>query len=172
MQPDGKGRVRLQFRIPSRGVMGYRPIFLSQTSGTGIMSFASDGFGPRTAEEVGARKNGVLISNAQGKAVGFALWNLQARGRMMVKPNDMVYEGMVVGIHSRANDLTVNALKEKKLTNVRASGTDENIQLSGAVIMTLEQALEFIDDDELVEITPENIRVRKLLLKESERKRA
>ena len=104
--------------------------------------------------------------------MGFALWNLQARGRMMVKPNDMVYEGMVVGIHSRANDLTVNALKEKKLTNVRASGTDENIQLSGAVIMTLEQALELIDDDELVEITPENIRVRKLLLKESELKRA
>lgn len=172
MQPDGKGRVRLQFRIPSRGIMGYRPIFLSQTSGTGIMSFASDGFGLRTAEDVGARKNGVLISNAQGKAVGFALWNLQARGRMMVKPNDMIYEGMVVGIHSRGNDLTVNALKEKKLTNVRASGTDENIQLSGAVIMTLEQALEFIDDDELVEITPENIRVRKLLLKESERKRA
>ena len=172
MQPDGKGRVRLQFRIPSRGIMGYRPIFLSQTSGTGIMSFASDGFGPRMAEEVGARKNGVLISNAQGKAVGFALWNLQARGRMLVKPNDMIYEGMVVGIHSRANDLTVNPLKEKKLTNVRASGTDENIQLSGAMIMTLEQALEFIDDDELVEITPENIRVRKLLLKESERKRA
>lgn len=172
MQSDGKGRVRLQFRIPSRGIMGYRPIFLSQTSGTGIMSFASDGFGPRMAEEVGARKNGVLISNAQGKAVGFALWNLQARGRMLVKPNDMIYEGMVVGIHSRANDLTVNALKEKKLTNVRASGTDENIQLSGAMIMTLEQALEFIDDDELVEITPENIRVRKLLLKESERKRA
>ena len=172
MQPDGKGRVRLQFRIPSRGIMGYRPIFLSQTSGTGIMSFASDGFGPRMAEEVGARKNGVLISNAQGKAVGFALWYLQARGRMLVKPNDMIYEGMVVGIHSRANDLTVNVLKEKKLTNVRASGTDENIQLSGAMIMTLEQALEFIDDDELVEITPENIRVRKLLLKESERKRA
>jgi GTP-binding protein len=172
MQPDGKGRVRLQFRIPSRGIMGYRPIFLSQTSGTGIMSFASDGFGPRAAEEVGARKNGVLISNAQGKAVGFALWNLQARGRMLVKPNDMIYEGMVVGIHSRANDLTVNALKEKKLTNVRASGTDENIQLSGAMIMTLEQALEFIDDDELVEITPKNIRVRKLLLKEHERKRA
>ena len=172
MQPDGKGRVRLQFRIPSRGIMGYRPIFLSQTSGTGIMSFASDGFGPRTAEEVGARKNGVLISNAQGKAVGFALWNLQARGRMLVTPNEMVYEGMVVGIHSRANDLTVNPLKEKKLTNVRASGTDENIQLSGAMLMTLEQALEFIDDDELVEITPENIRVRKLLLKESERKRA
>ena len=172
MQPDGKGRVRLQFRIPSRGLMGYRPIFLSLTSGTGIMSFASDGFGPRISEDVGSRKNGVLISNAQGKAVGFALWNLQARGRMMVKPNDLIYEGMVVGIHSRSNDLTVNPLKEKKLTNVRAAGTDENIQLSGAVNLTLEQALEFIDDDELVEITPENIRVRKLLLKESERKRA
>ena len=172
MQPDGKGRVRLQFRIPSRGLMGYRPIFLSQTSGTGIMSFASDGFGPRISEDVGSRKNGVLISNAQGKAVGFALWNLQARGRMMVKPNDLIYEGMVVGIHSRGNDFTVNPLKEKKLTNVRAAGTDENIQLSGAVNLTLEQALEFIDDDELVEITPENIRVRKLLLKESERKRA
>ena len=172
MQPDGKGRVRLQFRIPSRGLMGYRPIFLSQTSGTGIMSFASDGFGPRISEDVGSRKNGVLISNAQGKAVGFALWNLQARGRMMVKPNDLIYEGMVVGIHSRSNDLTVNPLKEKKLTNVRAAGTDENIQLSGAVNLTLEQALEFIDDDELVEVTPENIRVRKLLLKESERKRA
>ena len=172
MQPDGKGRVRLQFRIPSRGLMGYRPIFLSQTSGTGIMSFASDGFGPRISEDVGSRKNGVMISNAQGKAVGFALWNLQARGRMMVKPNDLIYEGMVVGIHARGNDLTVNPLKEKKLTNVRAAGTDENIQLSGAVSLTLEQALEFIDDDELVEITPENIRVRKLLLKESERKRA
>ena len=172
MQPDGKGRVRLQFRIPSRGLMGYRPIFLSQTSGTGIMSFASDGFGPRISEDVGSRKNGVLISNAQGKAVGFALWNLQARGRMMVKPNDLIYEGMVVGIHARGNDLTVNPLKEKKLTNVRAAGTDENIQLSSAVNLTLEQALEFIDDDELVEITPENIRVRKLLLKESERKRA
>ena len=172
MQPDGKGRVRLQFRIPSRGLMGYRPIFLSQTSGTGIMSFASDGFGPRISEDVGSRKNGVLISNAKGKAVGFALWNLQARGRMMVKPNDLIYEGMVVGIHSRSNDLTVNPLKEKKLTNVRAAGTDENIQLSGAVNLTLEQALEFIDDDELVEVTPENIRVRKLLLKESERKRA
>ena len=172
MQPDGKGRVRLQFRIPSRGLMGYRPIFLSQTSGTGIMSFASDGFGLRISDDVGSRKNGVLISNAQGKAVGFALWNLQARGRMMVKPNDLIYEGMVVGIHARGNDLTVNPLKEKKLTNVRAAGTDENIQLSGAVNLTLEQALEFIDDDELVEITPKNIRVRKLLLKESERKRA
>jgi len=172
MQPDGKGRVRLQFRIPSRGIMGYRPVFLSQTSGTGIMSFASDGFGPRTADDVGSRKNGVLIANAQGKAVGFALFNLQNRGRMMVKPNQMVYEGMVVGIHVRSNDLTVNPLKEKKQTNVRASGTDENIALTTALEFTLEQALEFIDDDELVEVTPENIRVRKTLLKENERKRA
>ena len=172
MQPDGKGRVRLQFRIPSRGIMGYRPVFLSQTSGTGIMSFASDGFGPRTADDVGSRKNGVLIANAQGKAVGFALFNLQNRGRMMVKPNQMVYEGMVVGIHVRSNDLTVNPLKEKKQTNVRASGTDENIVLTTALEFTLEQALEFIDDDELVEVTPENIRVRKTLLKENERKRA
>lgn len=172
MQPDGKGRVRLQFRIPSRGIMGYRPVFLSQTSGTGIMSFASDGFGPRTADDVGSRKNGVLIANAQGKAVGFALFNLQNRGRMMVKPNQVVYEGMVVGIHVRSNDLTVNPLKEKKQTNVRASGTDENIVLTTALEFTLEQALEFIDDDELVEVTPENIRVRKMLLKENERKRA
>ena len=172
MQPDGKGRVRLQFRIPSRGIMGYRAVFLSQTSGTGIMSFASDGFGPRTADDVGSRKNGVLIANAQGKAVGFALFNLQNRGRMMVKPNQIVYEGMVVGIHVRSNDLTVNPLKEKKQTNVRASGTDENIVLTSALEFTLEQALEFIDDDELVEVTPENIRVRKTLLKENERKRA
>lgn len=172
MQPDGKGRVRLQFRIPSRGIMGYRPIFLSQTSGTGIMSFAADGFGPRTADGVGSRKNGVLIANAQGKAVGFALFNLQNRGRMMVKPNQIVYEGMVVGIHTRGNDLTVNPLKEKKQTNVRASGTDENIVLTPALDFTLEQALEFIDDDELVEVTPDNIRVRKTLLKETERKRA
>jgi GTP-binding protein len=172
MQPDGKGRVRLQFRIPSRGIMGYRPVFLSQTSGTGIMSFASDGFGPRTADDVGSRKNGVLIANDQGKAVGFALFNLQNRGRMMVKPNQIVYEGMVVGIHVRSNDLTVNPLKEKKQTNVRASGTDENIVLTSALEFTLEQALEFIDDDELVEVTPENIRVRKTLLKENERKRA
>lgn len=172
MQGDGKGRVRLQFRIPSRGVMGYRPVFLSQTSGTGIMSFASAGFGSKLSDDIGSRKNGVLISNAQGKAVSFALFNLQNRGRMMVKPNDVVYEGMIVGIHSRSNDLTVNPLKEKKLTNVRASGTDEAIILTNALQFTLEQALEFIDDDELVEVTPKGIRIRKMLLKEHERKRA
>ena len=172
MLPDGKGRVRLQFKIPTRGIMGFRPLFLSQTSGTGIMSYASAGFGPRIADELGQRNNGALISNAQGKAVGFALFNLQNRGRMMVAPNDTVYEGMVVGIHSRNNDLTVNPLKEKKLTNVRAAGTDENIILTPALKMTLEQALEFIEDDELVEVTPVEIRIRKMFLKEHERKRA
>jgi len=172
MVPDGRGRVRLRFRIPTRGIMGYRSEFLSQTSGTGIMSFASAGFGPKLNDLGGARSNGVLVSNAQGKAVGFALFNLQNRGRMMVLPNDVVYEGMVVGMHSRGNDLTVNPMKEKKLTNVRASGTDEAIALAGSLILTLEQALEFIDDDELVEITPNAIRIRKVFLKEHERKRA
>ena len=172
MVSDGHGRVRLQFRIPTRGIMGYRPIFLSQTSGTGIMSFAAAGFGPQVGDVVGQRSNGVLISNATGKAVGFALFNLQNRGRMMVRPNDVVYEGMVVGLHNRGNDLTVNPMKEKKLTNVRASGTDEAIALAAPMLLTLEQALEFIDDDELVEVTPVDISVRKALLKEHERKRA
>ncbi len=172
MVPDGHGRVRLQFKIPTRGIMGYRPIFLSQTSGTGIMSFASAGFGPRVGDLVGQRNNGVLISNADGKAVAFALFNLQNRGRMMVQPNDVVYEGMVVGLHNRGNDLTVNPMKEKKLTNIRAAGSDENIILASPLLLTLEQALEFIADDELVEVTPTAIRVRKALLKEVERKRA
>ncbi len=172
MDPDGKGRVRLQFRIPTRGIMGFRPMFLSMTSGTGIMSFASAGFGPRLQEIVGQRNNGVLISNTNGKAVAFALFNLQNRGRMMVSPNDVVYEGMVVGVHSRNNDLTVNPMKEKKLTNIRAAGSDENIILTPPIELTLEQALEFIADDELVEVTPASIRVRKALLKEHERKRA
>ncbi len=172
MIPDGHGRVRLRFRIPTRGLMGYRPVFLSTTSGTGILTYAAAGYGPRTDAEVGRRGNGVMVSMAQGKAVGFALFNLQNRGRMMVTPNDEVYEGMVVGINSRDSDLPVNPLKEKKLTNVRASGTDENIMLSPALKLGLEQALEFINDDELVEVTPENIRVRKILLKEHERKRA
>ncbi len=172
MVPDGKGRVRMTFRIPTRGIMGYRPIFLSITSGTGIMSFASAGYGPRLNDLVGQRNNGVLISNADGKAVAFALFNLQNRGRMMVEPNDVVYEGMVVGLHSRNNDLTVNPMKEKKLTNIRAAGSDENVILSSPMLMTLEQALEFIEDDELVEVTPAAIRIRKAKLKEHERKRA
>jgi GTP-binding protein len=172
MIPDGHGRVRLKFRIPTRGLMGYRPVFLSITSGTGILTYASAGYGPRTEAEVGQRNSGVLVSNAEGKAVAYALFNLQNRGRMMVDPNDAVYEGMVVGIHSRDNDLPVNPMKEKKLTNVRASGSDENILLTPPVKMGLEQALEFINDDELVEVTPQSIRVRKRYLKEHERNRA
>ena len=169
--PDGKGRVRITYRISTRGLIGYRNEFMSQTSGTGIMSFSSDGFGPKLGDIGGGRSNGVLISNANGKAVSFALFNLQNRGRMIVSPNDPVYEGMVVGVHNRNNDLTVNPMKEKKLTNVRASGTDEAIILNGLLEHSLEEALEFIEDDELVEVTPSSIRVRKALLKEHERKR-
>jgi GTP-binding protein len=172
MVPDGKGRVRLRFRIPTRGLMGFRPLFLSMTSGTGIMTFASAGYGERAEGELGQRGNGVLIANSEGKAVGFALFNLQNRGRMMIGPTDLVYEGMVVGLHSRDGDLTVNPLKEKKLTNVRASGTDEQILLTTPMRLGLEQALEFIDDDELVEVTPQSIRIRKQWLKEHQRKRA
>ncbi|MEQ8993578.1 MAG: translational GTPase TypA, partial [Pseudomonadales bacterium] len=172
MQPDGQGRVVLTYRIPTRGLMGYRPLFLSMTSGTGLLTFGSAGYGPRVESDLGRRNSGVLISNADGKAVGYALFNLQNRGRMMVGPGDEVYEGMVVGIHSRDNDLTVNPMKEKKLTNIRAAGSDENILLSSPVRMTLEQALEFIDEDELVEVTPTAIRVRKQYLKEHERKRS
>ncbi|MDP6375811.1 MAG: translational GTPase TypA [Pseudomonadales bacterium] len=172
MQPDGLGRVLLRYRIATRALMGFRLIFLSITSGTGIMTFAGAGFGPRVGGDIAKRSSGVLISNAEGKAVGFALFNLQNRGRLMIAPNDPVYEGMVVGIHSRNNDLTVNPMKEKKLTNIRAAGSDENILLSAPVRHTLEQALEFIEDDELVEVTPKAIRVRKRHLKEVERKRA
>ncbi len=172
MLPDGRGRVRLRFRIPTRGLMGYRPVFLSITSGTGILTYASAGYGPRTEAEVGQRVNGVLVANAEGKAVAYALFNLQNRGRMLVDPNDPIYEGMVVGIHSRDNDLPVNPMKEKKLTNVRAAGSDENILLTPPVKMGLEQALEFINDDELVEVTPKSIRIRKRYLKEHERNKA
>ncbi|MBM4203178.1 MAG: translational GTPase TypA [Gammaproteobacteria bacterium] len=172
MQADNKGRMRLVYRLPTRALMGFRPIFLSMTSGTGVMSFGAAGYGARFKEEIGQRKNGVMISNASGKAVGFALFNLQERGRLMVAPNDPVYEGMVVGIYSRDSDLTVNPMKEKKLTNIRAAGKDDNILLDAPVRLTLEQALEFIDEDELVEITPVAIRVRKIFLTENERKRA
>ena len=171
MQPDGRGRVVLHYRVPTRALMGFRTLFMSMTSGTGIMTYASAGYAPEVAGVLGQRNNGVMISNSQGKVVSFALFNLQNRGRMIVSPNDPVYEGMVVGIHKRDNDLVVNPLKEKKLTNVRASGTDEAIILNNPIKQTLEQALEFIDDDELVEITPKSIRVRKALLKEHERKR-
>ncbi|TDJ33115.1 MAG: translational GTPase TypA [Gammaproteobacteria bacterium] len=172
MYPDSSGRVRIRYRIPTRGLVGYRQQFLSLTSGTGIMTFASDGYGPRIGGEVGQRNNGVLIAMAEGKAVAYALFNLQNRGRLMIGPNDEVYEGMVVGLNSRDSDMVVNPLKEKKLTNIRAAGSDENILLTTPMRLTLEQALEFIDDDELVEITPKAIRIRKLLLKAHERKRA
>jgi GTP-binding protein len=152
--------------------MGFRPLFLSMTSGTGILTFGSAGYGPRLEADLGSRNNGVLVSMAEGRAVAYALFNLQNRGRLMVGPGEEIYEGMVVGIHSRENDLGVNPLKEKKLTNVRAAGSDENILLTSPVRLSLEQALEFIDEDELVEITPAAIRIRKRLLKEHERKRA
>ena len=172
MSPDGKGRVRLDFVIPSRGLIGFQTDFMTMTSGSGLLYHTFDHYGPHKGGNIGQRKNGVLIANATGKALTNALFNLQERGRLFIGHGVEVYEGMVIGIHSRDNDLTVNALKGKQLTNVRASGTDEAQTLVPPIVYTLEQALEFIDDDELVEITPENIRVRKLLLKESERKRA
>ena len=171
MVPDGKGRVRLDYIAPARGMIGFRTEFLTATSGSGLIYSVFDHYGPKLDFNVGQRRNGVLISNGTGKALGFALWNLQERGRLITSANDIVYEGQIIGIHSRDNDLTVNCLKGKQLTNVRASGTDENIQLTPPIKMTLEQALEFIDDDELVEVTPDNIRVRKKHLTENERKR-
>jgi len=172
MAPDGKGRVRLDFIIPSRGLIGFRTEFLTATQGTGLIYSVFDHYAPLKPGTFGKRQNGVLIANAVGKAVAFAIFNLQDRGRMFVGHGDEVYEGMVIGIHSRDNDLVVNALKGKQLTNVRASGTDEAIALVPPIRMSLEQALEFIGEDELLEVTPKSIRVRKKLLLEHERKRA
>jgi len=171
MSPDGKGRVRLDFLIPSRGLIGFQTEFMTMTSGSGLIYHVFDRYAPKKAKSFGQRKNGVLISNGTGKALGFAIFNLQDRGKMIIGPTEMVYEGQVVGIHSRENDLTVNPLKGKQLTNVRASGTDEALRLVPPIQHTLESALEFIDDDELVEITPESIRIRKRFLLENERKR-
>jgi len=171
MVPDGKGRVRLDYIAPARGMIGFRTEFLTATSGTGLIYSLFDHYGPKINLTIGQRRNGVLISNGQGKALGFALWNLQERGRLIIGANAMVYEGQVIGIHSRDNDLTVNCLKGKQLTNIRAAGSDENIVLTPHIKLSLEQALEFIDDDELVEVTPESIRIRKKHLTESERKR-
>ena len=171
MVPDGRGRVRLDYVIPARGLIGFRSLFLSATSGSGILTHTFSHWGPARAASGGERTNGVLVSNVAGRISGFALFNLQQRGRMLVEPGTEVYEGMLVGIHSRGNDLPVNPTKEKQLTNVRAAGSDENILLTPPVRMSLEQALEFIEDDELVEVTPESIRLRKKLLKEHERKR-
>jgi GTP-binding protein len=170
MQPDGKGRVRLEYRIPARGLIGFQGEFLTLTRGTGLVSHVFDDYGPM-AGAMAERRNGVLISQNDGEAVAYALWNLQDRGRMFVNPGDVLYEGMIIGIHSRDNDLVVNPIKGKQLTNVRASGKDEAINLTPPIQLTLESAIEFIADDELVEITPKSIRLRKRFLKEHERKR-
>ncbi len=172
MEVDGKGRVRLSFVVPSRGLIGFRSQFLTMTSGTGIMTSIFDHYGPVKEGEVTSRINGVLISNCAGKALTYALFTLQERGRLLIDPNIDVYEGVIIGIHSRSNDLTVNPTKAKQLTNIRAAGTDENLLLTTPIRLTLEQALDFIEDDELVEVTPHHIRIRKKLLKEHERKRA
>jgi len=172
MLPDGKGRVRLDYIIPARGLIGFRTEFLTSTQGTGLLYNVFDHYGPIKRGEFGQRINGVLIANGAGKSLAYALFNLQERGRLFIGPGEEVYEGMIVGIHSRDNDLVVNPLKAKQLTNVRASGSDENILLTPPIRMSLEQALEFIDDDELVEVTPHFIRLRKKLLIEHERKRA
>ena len=171
MEPDGKGRVRLEYRIPARGLIGFQGEFLTLTRGTGMASHIFDDYGPM-AGIMAERRNGVLISQDDGAAVAYALWKLQDRGRMFVSPGDPLYEGIIIGIHSRDNDLVVNPIKGKQLTNVRASGTDEAVRLVPPILMTLESAVEFIADDELVEITPKSIRLRKRFLKEHERKRA
>ncbi len=171
MVPDGKGRVRLDYQIPTRGLIGFHTEFLSATSGTGLLYHVFDHYGPAVKGRIGKRNNGVLIANCAGTARGFALFNLQDRGRLFIEPQTACYEGMIVGIHARDNDLVVNVTKEKQLTNMRASGTDENIILTPAIKYSLEQALEFIDDDELVEVTPKSIRLRKKELKENERKK-
>jgi GTP-binding protein len=172
MSPDGKGRVRMDFMIPSRGLIGFQTDFMTMTSGSGLMYHTFDHYGPHKGGVIGQRKSGVLIANATGKALTNALFNLQSRGRLFIGHGVEVYEGMVIGIHARENDLTVNALKGKQLTNVRASGTDEAQSLVPPIIMSLEQALEFIDNDELVEVTPISTRIRKKLLTENLRKQA
>ncbi len=172
MEPDGKGRTRLEFIIPSRSLIGFRGQFLTLTSGSGVMTSLFDHYGEVKKGALAERQNGVLISMVKGKILAFALFNLQTRGRLMVEPNIDVYEGMLIGVHSRGNDLAVNPTKGKQLTNIRAAGTDENIVLSPPIRFSLEQALEFIEDDELVEVTPNFIRLRKRLLTETARKRA
>ena len=170
MESDGNGRTRLEYHIPARGLIGFQGEFMTLTRGTGLMSHVFDDYAPVKPDMPG-RHNGVLVSQEQGEAVAYALWNLEDRGRMFISPNDKVYEGMIIGIHSRDNDLVVNPLKGKKLTNIRASGTDEAVRLTTPIKLTLEGAVEFIDDDELVEITPQSIRLRKRYLSELERRR-
>jgi GTP-binding protein len=172
MMPDGKGRVRLDYLIPARGLIGFLTEYRTATSGSGLMYHVFDAYGPVKRGAIAPRGHGVLISNATGKSLAYALFNLQERGRMLIGPGEEVYEGMIVGIHSRDNDLTVNPLKAKQLTNIRAAGKDDNILLTPPLKLTLEQALEFIDEDELVEVTPGSIRLRKKHLLEHERRRA
>lgn len=172
MMPDGNGRVKLDFNIPARGLIGFRTEFLTATTGTGLMNSTFDSYKPQKDGIIGQRNNGSLISMNQGQAVAYAIFNLQKSGKFFVEHNTDIYEGMVVGIHTRENDLVVNVMKGKQLTNVRASGTDEAVSLTPAIKLDLEQALEFIDDDELVEVTPNNIRIRKRLLSETARKRS
>ncbi len=172
MVPDGRGRVRIEYRIPARGLIGFQGEFMNLTRGTGLLSHVFDEYAPVKEGGVAERRNGVLISQENGDAVAYALWKLQDRGRMFVNPGDKLYEGMVIGIHSRDNDLVVNPVKGKQLTNVRASGTDEAVRLVPSIILSLESAIEFIADDELVELTPKSIRIRKRFLNEHDRKRA
>lgn len=172
MIPDGKGRVRLDYMIPTRGLIGFHTEFLTSTSGTGLMYHVFDHYGDKVDASIGERKNGVMIANLAGKATAFSLWNMEERGRLLIPPQTEVYEGMLVGIHSRENDLVVNVIKGKQLTNIRAASADENIILTPPIKLSLEQALEFINDDELVEVTPNFIRLRKKFLKEADRKRA
>ncbi|MDY7024973.1 MAG: translational GTPase TypA [Pseudomonadota bacterium] len=172
LQSDGKGRIRLEAVCPSSGLIGFRSEFLTMTAGSGILTHIFSHYGPYQPDNVVTRKNGVLVSMVKGKTLAYSLFNLQERGRLMIEPNVDVYEGQIIGIHSRNNDLVVNPTKGKQLTNVRASGTDDALLLTPPILMRLEQALEFIEDDELVEVTPESIRVRKKLLTENERKRA
>jgi GTP-binding protein len=172
MQPDGKGRVRLDYRISARGLIGFQGEFMTLTRGSGVMSHVFDEYAPALAETLAERRNGVLVSQEDGAAVAYALWKLQERGRMFVSPGEPVYEGMIVGIHSRDNDLTVNPIRTKQLTNIRAAGKDDAVDLTPPIGLTLEYAVEFIADDELVEITPRSIRLRKRFLKEHERRRA
>ncbi|MBI3899824.1 MAG: translational GTPase TypA [Gammaproteobacteria bacterium] len=171
MEPDGQGRVRLEYMIPARGLIGFQTEFLTATAGTGLLYHVFDHYGPMKKGEIKNRINGVLIANGVGASVAYSLFSLQERGRMLIGPGEELYEGMVIGIHSRDNDLVVNAMKGKQLTNMRASGSDENIILVPPIKLSLEQALEFIDDDELVEVTPNFLRVRKRFLKETDRKR-
>jgi GTP-binding protein len=172
MVSDGKGRTRLEYRIPARGLIGFQGDFMTMTRGNGLMSHTFDAYAPAKDGVLGERHNGVLISQDDGEAVAYAIWKLQDRGRMFVKHGDPVYEGMVIGIHSRDNDLVVNPIKGKQLTNVRSSGTDEAVRLVTPIDLTLEYAVEFISDDELVEVTPKSVRIRKRHLKEHDRKKA